>query len=82
MVCTKRLQSDLQFYSCITVCAYKLVMIQLDNISLILCNNRSHTYQFTRLIRDKNRYGKDSVTLDQTMLYYRRHSNHIHISTT
>ena len=40
MVCTKRLQSDLQFYSCITVCAYKLVMIQLDNVArTVLCNN-------------------------------------------
>ena len=33
MICTKCLQSDFQFYSGITVCAYKLVMIQLDNIS-------------------------------------------------
>ena len=80
MVCTKCLQSDLQLHSRITVGAYKLVVIHLDNISLILCDNGSHTYQLTWLIRDQNRYGNDSVTLDQTMLYNGRHGDHIHIS--
>ena len=65
MICTKCLQSDLQFYSCITVCAYKLIMIQLDNISLILGNDRSYTNKFTRFVRNQHRYRENTISLNQ-----------------
>ena len=37
-------------------------------------------YQFARLVRNENRYGKDTVSLDQSVLYNRGHSDHIHVS--
>ena len=46
-------------------------MIQFDNITLIFSDHTCNTYQFTWLIRNKYGYGKDTVTLDQSVLYNR-----------
>ena len=81
MICAKSHQCNLKLHSRISVSAYKLVMIQLDNIALRLGDHACHTYQFTRLIWNEHRYCEDSVSLDQTMLNNRRHGNNIHVST-
>ena len=81
MICAKSLQCDLKFHCRISVRAYKLVMIQLDNIALSPGDHACHAYQFARLIRNEHRYCEDSVSLDQTMLNNRRHGNNIHVST-
>ena len=59
------LHGDLQFYCRVAVCTYELVVIQTNYISLLLCNDGSHIYQFTRLIRKKHRYRENSVSLDR-----------------
>ena len=62
---TKCFQGNLQLYGCVTVDADKLVVVQFDDIALLFCNDRSHSHQFAWLIRQKNGYGKDPVSLDQ-----------------
>ena len=71
MICSECFHSDPKFYGCISVGTYKLVMIQFDNITLIFSDHTCNTYQFTWLIRNKYGYGKDTVTLDQSVLYNR-----------
>ena len=78
---SKCFQCDLQLYGCIAVCAYELVVIQFDDIALFIRDDRCHTYQLTCFVRQQNRYRKDTVSLDQSQLYYRRHGDHIHIAT-
>ena len=63
---SKCFQCDLQLYGCIAVRAYKLIVIQFDDISLFICNNGCHTNQLSCFVRKQNRYGKDTVSLDQT----------------
>ena len=77
---SKCFQCDLQLYGCIAVRTYKLIVIQLDDISLFICNNGCHTNQLSCFVRKQNRYGKDTVSLDQAKLYHRGHRDHIHVS--
>ena len=55
-------------------------MIQLDHIALKLSDQLSHPGKLTGLIRQQYRDSKNTVSLDQSKLYYRRHGDDIHIS--
>ena len=82
MVGAKCLHGDPKLYSCISVGAYKLVVIQFDDISLVLGDDACNTYQLAWLVRDEDGYGEDTVTLDQAVLYNGGHGYHIHVSAT
>ena len=56
-------------------------MLQLDNISLLSCDDSGHFTKLTRLIRKQYRYSKDSVTENKSLLNNGRHGNDIHVST-
>ena len=70
MLRSEGFQCDPKLYRSTSVNRYKLIMLQLDDIAALLCDHICHSGQFTRLIRQKNRYGKDPVTQDQSLLYY------------
>ena len=55
-------------------------MLQFDNITGFLGDQICHSGQFTRFVRQKNRYCEDSVTKNKTLLYHAGHSDHIHIT--
>ena len=57
---SKCFQCDLQLYGCIAVRAYKLIVIQFDDISLFICNNGCHTNQLSCFVRKQNRDIKPS----------------------
>lgn len=59
VLCSIRFQGYLKFNSLITVSTNKLIVFQLNNITLIFGNDRSNTYQFTRLVRNQDGNGKD-----------------------
>ncbi len=80
MLRAKSFHCDLEFHRRVPVGGHKLVMFELDHIAVLLRDNACHTAQFTRLIRQKHRYGKNPVPEDQPLLYYRRHGDHIHIA--
>ena len=69
MLSPKSFKSDPQLHCRIPVCAYKLVMFQLDNISLFIRNDSGHIDQLTRLVRQEHGHCKDSVPLDKPQLY-------------
>ena len=60
----KGLHGDTKLHSRIPVGADKLIVIQLDNVALCVCDGLSHPYQFTRLVRKQYRYREDPVSLD------------------
>ena len=80
VICSECFHSDPKFYGCISVCAYKLVVIQFDNVTLVLGDDTGYAYEFAWLVRDKDGNGEDSVTLDEAVLYYGGHGDHIHVS--
>ena len=45
-------------------------------------NHICHTQQFTRTVWQKNTHCKNTASLYQTMLYNRRHCDHIHVTAT
>ena len=65
---TKGFQCNLQFHCCTPVSAKELIMIQLDHIAALVSDNLGYADQFTWLIRQKNRDGKDSVPCNKTIL--------------
>ena len=73
---------DSKFHSCISVGAYKLVVIQFDDISLIFSDDAGYSYELTWLVRDEDGDSEDSVSLDETVLYNGGHGDDVHVSTT
>ena len=67
--CAESLHCYTKFHRCVSVCAYKLVVLQLDHIALLVRNCSGHTHQLTRLVRKQYGYGEDTVSLDQAVLY-------------
>ena len=61
MLRSERLQCDLQLNCRAAVDGNKLIVLQLDDISVCLCNDTGNLCQLTRLIRKLYRYGKDPV---------------------
>lgn len=61
MICSECFHCDTKLYCCVSVCAYKLVMLQLNDVTLYVCDCLRHTCEFTRLIRKeygyRRRYG-------------------------
>ena len=51
-----------------------------DDISLLLSNKLRHLNQLTGLVRQDGGYRENTISLNQTKLYHRRHGNNIHIS--
>ena len=82
MVGTEGFHSDPKFHGCVSVGAYELVVVQFDDVALVLGDDAGYAYEFAWLIRDEDGDGEDSVSLDEAVLYYGGHGNHIHISTT
>ena len=82
MVGAKCLHGDPKLYSCISVGAYKLVVIQFDDISLIFSDDAGYSYELTWLVRDEDGDSEDSVSLDETVLYNGGHGDDVHVSTT
>ena len=78
---TKCLKRDRQFYCRIAICADKLIVFKLNDIALLLSDDRCHTHELARTIRKQYRYGKDPVSLNQSMLYDGCHCDDIHIAT-
>ena len=70
MICSECFHCDTKLYCCVSVCAYKLVMLQLNDVTLYVCDCLRHTCEFTRLIRKEYGYGEDTVSLDQFVLAY------------
>ena len=68
MVGTECFHGDPKFHGCISVGAYKLVMIKLDYITISVGNYLCNSYKFTRLIWKKYRYSKYSASLNKTLL--------------
>ena len=81
MVGAKCFHGDPKLYSCISVGAYKLVVIQFDDISLIFSDDAGYPYELTWLVRDEDGDGEDSVSLDEAVLYNRGHGDYVHVST-
>ena len=81
MLRPKRLHGDAQLHRRIPVGADKLVVLQLDDIALLLRNGGGHPHQLARLIRKQDGYGKDPVSLDQSVLYDGGHGDHVHIAS-
>ena len=81
MLCAKGLHSNFQLHSRVPVCAYELIVIQTDDISLLPCNNGRHIHQLARFIRQKHRYGENTISLNQSVLHHRGHGNNIHIAS-
>ena len=52
------LHRNTKLYCRISVCTYKLVMLQLNYISLSFCDCLRHLDKFTRFVRKKYRYRK------------------------
>ena len=81
MIGSKGLHGYFQLYGRITVGGNKLIMVKLNDISLILSYDACHTYQLSCFIRNQYRNCKNTVSLDQSVLNYRGHGNYIHISS-
>ena len=81
MIGTKCFKRDRQFYCRIAICADKLIVFKLNDIALLLSDDRCHTHELARTIRKQYRYGKDPVSLNQSMLYDGCHRDDIHIAT-
>ena len=60
-----------KFYGCFTIDADKLIVFQFDNISVCFCNDGSYAHKFARSVRKKYGYGKDTASLDKSLLYNR-----------
>ena len=77
---SKRLHRNTKLYRRIPVGADKLIMLKLDHIPLCIGNGSRNTHQFTRFVREQHRHREDPVSLDQSVLYDRRHGDHVHIA--
>ena len=54
MICAESFHGNPQFYSSISIGADKLIMLQLDYISLFCGNNTSYPHQFSWPVRQKS----------------------------
>lgn len=66
---SKCFHGDPKLYGSIAVDADKLVVLQLDDISMLLCQQIRYPRQLAGLIRQKDGYGKYPVSLNQSVLY-------------
>ena len=82
MICSECVHGDSKFYGCVSVGAYELVVIQLDDVALVLGDDTGYAYEFAWLVRDEDGDSEDSVSLDEAVLYYGGPGDHIHISAT
>ena len=77
-----RLDRDTQFHGVVAVDGYELVVLQTDDIAPKMCDHIRYADQLARLIRQQNRYRKDTAALDEALLNYSRHGNDIHVTAT
>ena len=74
------LQCDAQFHSRISVDADELVVFQTDYVALLFGEKCGNLGQLAWFVRKQDGDGKDSVSLDQAVLYDGGHSDDIHVA--
>ena len=62
MLGTERFQCDTQFHGSTAVDGYKLVVLQLDHITVDTCNDAGYSAQLTGLVGKQYGYGEDTVS--------------------
>ena len=80
MIRSLSLQGDPKLHSRIAVDTDELIVFKLNDIAALVSKERSNLCQLAWLVRKQNGYGEDTVSLDQSMLYHRRHGDDIHVT--
>ena len=75
-----RFHGDPQFHRCISVDRNKLIMFQLDDVTVLIGDGSRYFHKFSGLVRQQYRYGEDAILLDQAVLHDGGHSDHIHVA--
>ena len=68
VVAAEGFQSDGQLHGGVAVRVHKLVMLELDHISLFARDHAGHAHQGTGLVRKQDRDREDPVSRDQAVL--------------
>ena len=68
VVGTECFDSDTQLNSGIAVGGNELIVIETYHVAVAVGDGLRDAHQFARAIRQENRNGEDSITLDQAML--------------
>ena len=68
---SETLKCNTKFHSRIAVCGYELVVLKLDNVTLLIGKTICNLCKLARLIRKKYGYCKDTISEDQSLLHNR-----------
>ena len=69
MVGSECLKRDAKLHLCAAVYSDELVVLELDDITLLLCDSLCDSCQLTRLIRQQDRNCKNTISHDKSLLY-------------